>query len=70
MQWEAHLLWLSQCFAGLMDSNARGQVVEEARLLISVGADANAKDSQGRTAADIAAAIVKLEIVSLLKDVK
>jgi ankyrin repeat protein len=53
-----------------MDSNARGQVVEEARLLISVGADANAKDSQGRTAADIAAAMVKLEIVSLLKDVK
>ena len=39
-----------------VDSNARGQVIEVARLLISAGADTNTKESQGRTAADIAAA--------------
>ena len=44
-----------------VDSNARGQVVEVARRLISAGADANAKDSQGRTAADIAAARTSLK---------
>ena len=44
-----------------MDSNARGEVVEVARLLIPAGADANAKNSQGRTAADIDAAMGKPE---------
>jgi hypothetical protein len=44
-----------------MDSNARGEVVEVTRRLIPAGANANAKDSQSRTAADIAAARTSLK---------